>query len=418
LPSVSKQDILYLFHKTTESPRYPSGIRMTAGRNPRSGKERDFILFFMKQISTFVLMCLASCSFAQNWLTKPITPFVGVNARADLLAAPQQNVIWSTAADTSNYSGGSKQVARSIDGGNTWTSINNNAASASQRPSALFAINQDIAFLAMADFVNLGGGLYRTTNGGSTWVKATGVYDDAASFPDVVAFFDAQNGVTLGDPLSNGKFEIYTTADGGNTWTALPASSCPNAQTNEYGSFQTYAVIGNTIWAGTSQGRILKSADKGMTWSIITTPNTSFVDYMAVKNDNEMWISVEDGSANSEGTMKTMDGGVTWNWTSALGATIQGVRGVHVSFVKGSNDTYILGGARVTPGVLISTDGASTFTKIDNFGLSAPSVWLNPQTGYAHSNYSTGVLQPSLLVWNNGTVANDKPLVYECTSLP
>lgn len=72
------------------------------------------------------------------------------------------------------------------------------------------------------------------------------------------------NGVTFGDPPTNAtsKFEIYTTSNGGTTWTAN--ANAPSAVGGGYGLTGVKAVSGNTIWFGTTTGKIARSNDRGL----------------------------------------------------------------------------------------------------------------------------------------------------------
>ncbi|MDZ7623614.1 MAG: hypothetical protein U5J96_04085 [Ignavibacteriaceae bacterium] len=53
--------------------------------------------------------------------------------------------------------------------------------------------------------------IYKTTDRGTTWTVASGVFlQNSASFPNTIHFFDQNNGVAMGDPV-DGFAEIYTT---------------------------------------------------------------------------------------------------------------------------------------------------------------------------------------------------------------
>ena len=113
------------------------------------------------------------------------------------------------------------------------------------------------------------GGIWKTTNGGNTWTQQTSAtFNNAASFTNVVYFWNANEGFCQGDPI-NGEFELYTTTNGGTTWNQVPGGSIPDpAGGNEYGYTRQIEVVGDNVWFTTSLGRVYHSTDKGYTWSV------------------------------------------------------------------------------------------------------------------------------------------------------
>ena len=164
-------------------------------------------------------------------------------------------------------------------------------------------------------FITCGNGqILRTTNGGTNWTKQpTALFDSADSYPNFVYFWDANNGIAQGDPES-GEFEIYTTSDGGTTWNRVPGANIPNPSPigAEFGYFNRYTVSGNTIWFGTDQGRIFKSSDKGLTWTVnlIPTPSIDFgLDRFTFSDSNKGLLM----TYNPVELFNTTDGGATWS---------------------------------------------------------------------------------------------------------
>ena len=129
----------------------------------------------------------------------------------------------------------------------------------------IFALSDQMAFVPMYRSGTWTGqpGLFKTSNGGITWTRQAGVYTDPTSFPDIVHFFDNNNGITLGDPVG-GYFEIYITSNGGTTWTRVSGEHIPNPLTSEYATVDNYAFYGNSIWVPTTKGRVLRSDDMGL----------------------------------------------------------------------------------------------------------------------------------------------------------
>ncbi|MCB2376627.1 T9SS type A sorting domain-containing protein [Hymenobacter sp. BT635] len=211
---------------------------------------------------------------------------------------------------------------RTANGGTSWQFGSVNGASGFQAAN-IHGINATTAFVAQ---FGTGGEVVKTTDGGNTWTKST----TAAQFPGAaggfanwVYFFDANNGVTLGDPV-NGYFEIYTTSNGGTTWTRVPSANLPTPLgAAEYGLVGSYTAIGNTIWAGTTYldannaglpARILKSTDRGLTWT--ASPVTSLVGSVT----KIAMTDANNGIAYSgRNVIYTTDGGNTWQTRTYTG---------------------------------------------------------------------------------------------------
>src|SRR5690606_14506928 len=104
-----------------------------------------------------------------------------------------------------------------------------------------------------------------------TWtLQPSGI--TAGSFINSVHFFDAQNGVILGDQDEQGYFEIYTTANAGVTWTRVPLANLPPAQNAEFGLTNIFEAVGDAVWFvtgtnGTTPRRLFRSFNKGQTWT-------------------------------------------------------------------------------------------------------------------------------------------------------
>jgi photosystem II stability/assembly factor-like uncharacterized protein len=121
--------------------------------------------------------------------------------------------------------------------------------------------------------------IYKTTDGGKSWqLQHTNKIPEG--FFDGMAFWDADNGVLIGDPV-NGRLFIMITENGGKTWQPLPPESSPAVVTGEYGfaaSGTGLAVQGkNQIWIATggTVARVFYSSDRGKTWNVANTPIVS-----------------------------------------------------------------------------------------------------------------------------------------------
>ena len=169
-------------------------------------------------------------------------------------------------------SGTKGTVARTTDGGKTWT--------AGAVPGAAGLDFRDVEAFggATAYLLSAGPGaasrVYKTTDGGKTWALQF-KNPDPDGFLDALAFWDEKGGLALGDPVK-GRFQLLATDDGGATWTPLPG---PAALPNEgaFAASGTCLVARGThdawfVTGGAKAARVFHSADRGRTWTAAETP--------------------------------------------------------------------------------------------------------------------------------------------------
>ncbi len=188
-------------------------------------------------------------------------------ARLRGVSAVSANVAWA--------SGQNGTYTRTTDGGRTWrTAVVPGAENLDFRDVDAFDANT-------AYLLAIGDGdksrIYKTTNGGDSWIMQF-KNENPAAFFDAMAFWDRDHGIAMSDPVA-GQFLIITTADGGVSWRPSPASGMPPALEGEGGfaaSGTCITVQGrNNVWFGTggpNGARVFRSRDRGRTWAVAATP--------------------------------------------------------------------------------------------------------------------------------------------------
>ncbi|WP_026979169.1 WD40/YVTN/BNR-like repeat-containing protein [Flavobacterium tegetincola] len=235
----------------------------------------------MKKFLLLSICLTAFNGFSQTFWTAKSTGFSEVSRGLDDISIVDANVIWAKAYDGVTTTNAVRQFTRSLDGGNTWTpgTINLGTNQSLLSTSCISAISATTAWVsAYSNNANtVLGGIWKTTDAGVTWTKqTTALFNNTVdSFPNVVHFWDANNGFCQGDPAS-GFFELYTTTNGGTNWTRVSSVDIPNPLSGEYGYVHNYEVNSDIIWFGTNKGRIFKSTDKGLTWTVSQSPITDF----------------------------------------------------------------------------------------------------------------------------------------------
>ena len=210
-----------------------------------------------------VLTAAAPVGFAQNWVA------VSSGATASLrgVSAVSPEVVWASGA------GGT--YLRTLDGGATWhTASVPGAADLDFR--SVQALDSQTAWL-MSSGPGAKSRVYRTSDGGEHW-SLLYTNPDASGFLDALAFWDAQRGVVLGDPV-DGQFVVLTTANGGQTWQRrkLPPALADEGAFAASNSCLVLRVVHGKreIWFGTggpSGARVFHSDDGGGHWEVAGTP--------------------------------------------------------------------------------------------------------------------------------------------------
>lgn len=337
---------------------------------------------------------------AQTWTTQN-TMYTNASTGISKFAIVDANTVWSfpydgTGSTTTNY----KQISTTTNGGTTWNYKAITFGLSTSHISDVCAVSGTQGWLACYGASGASGnGVYVTNDAGTTWTKqTTAPFSVSTSFPNVIHFWDANNGMVMGDPTSAGVFEIYTTTNGGTNWTAVPAANIPAAEAGEYGYVRMSNVVGNSIWFCTNFGRVYKSDDKGYNWTVFSTPIGDFggasqSGSFTVKDSNNAWVLDSTGLVIYD----TTDGGVNWNAVSTSGTILNS----DLAYVPGTTKTLINTG---TGGSQISYDGGVNWTVIDTTQkvqlgvLDGNSIWAGGFTTGSGASSTGGAFKLSPLL--------------------
>jgi photosystem II stability/assembly factor-like uncharacterized protein len=301
---------------------------------------------------------------------------------------PDKNTAWAVCYDGIGGLFSNRPIldfTLTTNGGSTWAAgkMGNDR---SLSFSNISAIDEMEAWVCMNKKFTTGGGLFHTKDGGKVWTQSNaGLIFDSNSFPDFVYFKDKEKGIAVGDP-NNGYFEIYRTDNAGKNWARVETSKIPAPLPAEFGWINGYASVGNTIWFGTSSGRMYKSTDFGKTWVVNTVdPAGNFVMEIAFNDDKKHGLAhVRSNTATM--LFATADGGITWTKLAPHPKWKQS----RICAVPGT-DAYISTSVNFGAfGSSISYDNGVTWTELNSTIPMAAAKFFNKKTGWAGSFFITG----------------------------
>lgn len=364
----------------------------------------------MKKLLLSALILSGLSSNAQFWTPKA-TGFTTVSRGIGSISIPDANNIWVTATDGSTAASTTvKEISRSTDGGNTWTAstIALGVGSSGLGIGSVCAISGTTAWISANPGTSGVGGVWKTTDSGATFIKQGSAAFAADSFTNFVYFWDANNGIAQGDP-QGGYFEIWTTSNGGTTWTRTPSANIPAPlSASEYGYTDNYFVSGNTIWFGTSLGRLYKSTNFGLNWTVSQTPLTDFGSTGASGNCD--FSSTTNGLlVSSAGALySTTNGGTTFTPIAT-----SGFFSGDICYVPGTTGTYVSTG---TTGSSYTTNSGLTWTTIDAIQHTKVE-FLNGTVGFS-GGFTTSPTAGGIFKYTGTVLKTDSFVSNKFTSYP
>ncbi|QQS36376.1 MAG: T9SS type A sorting domain-containing protein [Ignavibacteriales bacterium] len=217
-------------------------------------------------------------------------------------------------------------VLKTTNGGDTWAAL---AFNPQFRIYSHWWVNENIGYIG----VRGPNGIWKTTDGGASFVNQTPGIGSATSIWYELEFADADNGYASGSSgslvkttnggtpdgmgtsiiygmhvfdaqnliIAGGSSLVSRSTDGGATFTPLTA---PSPSTTLY---TVYFLDHSVGFVGGTSGRAWKTTDGGFTWTLLTTGTTqAIIDFKFLNNDKG-WMGGWTGTM-----LYTTDGGNSW----------------------------------------------------------------------------------------------------------
>ena len=208
-------------------------------------------------------------------------------------------------------------LRKSIDNGQTWQNLTPTMCCWNDGDVVLDHGNPLKMYMAIAGSPAAPDGIYKSTDGGTTWTRMNNGLPTPASFhtlaidpQDGNIVFAGTQGAGRGGPFTSAP-GIYRTLDGGATWTRLQGGLPDQLNPNQ---IAIHPQSPNIIFMGseTVNGGVYKSTDGGTSWTKLLTENVNTV----VVDPSDANI-VYAGTWNTNGFYRSQDGGATWTTFSA-----------------------------------------------------------------------------------------------------
>ena len=223
---------------------------------------------------------------------------------------------------------------------------------------------------------SVGGGVWKTTDAGASWVNkspelpnlATTVLAMAESNHDIIyagtgeGFFNAD--AVAGDG-------IWKSSDRGETWTQL-SSTASNPDFKYVNRIVIDPANAEIVVSVTNTG-IFRSTDGGSNWTMVFTAGHRFQDLIAnPQNFNTLFAS-----ENNIGVLRSKDGGKTWQLVKSMSSPGR------IELAMAPNDTTRVYAAAQNPSsrLYMSTDAGDTWNVVNEQSGGAPN-WLGSQGWY------------------------------------
>jgi photosystem II stability/assembly factor-like uncharacterized protein len=294
---------------------------------------------------TFLLIC--GCSKDDKPADPPTPPVSDTLPTGWSLVKLKRNLLDVFFVDEkTGYVCGGNYVAKSTNGGVTWTELKFQTDSVSFHN--MYFTDANTGWTIGNEITGFKNFLFRTTDGGTSWKKIT----PPTSFSDIQFFSKSEGYGIAGD-------QLYISSDSGNTWK-------PTSGRVEGGAVALFFLDAATGWvAGGSKISVTK--DGGKSFTVQYSQYRGAASGMQFIDANHGWIPAQDG------IYRTTNGGSTWELTSFHEGSVD------VHFFN-SNDGYALEDRTVRK----SNTGGKSFTR--EFSISQGFIELHftdPKHGWA-----------------------------------
>jgi hypothetical protein len=289
--------------------------------------------------------------------------------------------VWATCSQLVFLNGPQKAFARSVDGGQTWTSGYIPNDSISSESILMSVVSPEVAWVAYQDYPNLITNAYRTIDGGLSWqYRSPPPINESVSLFSIHFWTQEHGEIISGTDEAFPDAHVYRsqTYDGGITWTTTAILDLNNDNINCIEMLDA-----DHIWVSSYYGKIYRTSDAGISWTeSYLTPDEYKGGRPLYFRDNLHGLS----GFSSDSMHITSDGGATWQLVTGHPDIFQNVLVNDVTPVPGNNQAWCLS---TDDGTKFTTDNGVTWLDESNyFGFRfTDAAFISPDKGWGVRNY-------------------------------
>lgn len=305
------------------------------------------------------------------------------------ISAVSDDVVWAVASGEYYQAPipatASPYILRTSNGGQTWTvhQVEEALATISFR---IVAVDSLTAWITTQDY-NGGAGrkLYKTTDGGLNW---TSKQNDVSAGVNLSYFGDGAHW------LAHNRQSVSRSENDGENWTNNDVAGYTSNEFQLLTSGTNMASsVGDTLWNGTSGGRILRFTEYGAASTFISTSFGTNTDISSIAFENHLnGLLYYETLAGIKRIARSSNGGQTWTSLPQQ----PGNFGWNITTVPGSPGTYVLASDYfITSGRVAITHNSGTSWSVEDVGYRFNAIeFTSPSSGWIGGGRITFSGQP------------------------
>lgn len=372
--------------RTTTDPHVQRKMDRIKHGNPRAGFPGEAMAWFMEQRST------PTGSIPEGWKERALD-HIAVHNRGtgesvlSWTALGPNNIggrIRAIAVDPGNasilYAGSvSGGVFKSTNAGSSWSPTDDFAANLAISTIVVDPTNSNIVYAGTGEgFFNIdavrGAGVLKSTNGGSSWTLQTSFSGGVGGYPYYInsLYIRPDNAQELFAATNSG---LFRTTNGGTSWTFIHQGGT-SARATQIVPHPTTAATFFVAYGNFSTDGIYKTTNGGTSFTKLTTglPTSGYQRIslaIAPSNGNTLYATFTALNYTTRGIFRTTNGGTSWDSVATPMDAVGG--GTHLGFQGWYNN--VLGVSPTDPNTVYagginlykSTNAGSSWTMLSNW---------------------------------------------------